>query len=455
MTLKHAYAGMVIALCILLAVPQAGFAAVSPEEAEKLKTTLTPMGAERAGNKEGTIPAWEGGYKTVPPGYKTGDIRPDPFANEKPLFSITSQNVNQYADKLSEGNRALFKKYPSYRIDVYPTHRTAAAPDWVYNNTFQNATRAKTKNNGLSIEGAYGGPAFPIPKNGFEAMWNHLLAWEGEETQIQFRAYTTTPNGKHVMVTEATTYRGYPYYRKNGSLKTFNGYYKYTRNNQNAPPFKAGEAILGWDPVDQYGVGRQAWQYLSGQRRVRRAPTVQYDTPNFVVSGFANFDEIGVFFGALDRYDWKLLEKKEMYIPYNNNRFLQRKISEVLGEHYPNPDYVRWELHRVWVVEATLHSGKRHVVPKRRFYLDEDTWLAVLGEGWDGQGKLWKSYYSLPFILMESPSVSGFMYGVYDLQTGAWLIDNMMNERPFQLKLVPPSPEGFWSPEALAGSGVR
>jgi hypothetical protein len=171
------------------------------------------------------------------------------------------------------------------------------------------------------------------------------------------------------MVTEATTYRGYPYYRKNGSLKTFNGYYKYTRNNQNAPPFKAGEAILGWDPVDQYGVGRQAWQYLSGQRRVRRAPTVQYDTPNFVVSGFANFDEIGVFRG-IDRYDWKLLEKKEMYIPYNNNRFYKER-SVKCSEHY-RPDYVRWELPGMG--RRGDASFGNHVVPKSPLP-DEDTWL--------------------------------------------------------------------------------
>src|SRR5262249_50329042 len=76
-------------------------AGVTAQDAEALKTTLMPLGGERAGNKDGTIPAWDGGYSKVPPGYKSGQPRPDPFADEKPLFSITAANVAQYRDHLS------------------------------------------------------------------------------------------------------------------------------------------------------------------------------------------------------------------------------------------------------------------------------------------------------------------------------------------------------------------
>lgn len=88
------------------------FGAVSPEEAAKLGTTLTAVGAETAGNKEGTIPAYTGGLRTPPANFKPGSgIRPDPFAGEKPLFSINAKNMSEYADKLTEGARSFSKSF--------------------------------------------------------------------------------------------------------------------------------------------------------------------------------------------------------------------------------------------------------------------------------------------------------------------------------------------------------
>src|SRR5579871_5461424 len=148
--LRTRFVFLILALCVALCgAPGAGqgeaFAAVTAEEAAMLRTSLTPFGAERAANKEGSIPAWEGGYTKVPEGYKSGQPRPDPFAGEKPLFSIDGKNVEQHAGKLAEGVTLMLKKYPSFRADVYPTHRTAAAPQWVYDNTLRNATRAVTE----------------------------------------------------------------------------------------------------------------------------------------------------------------------------------------------------------------------------------------------------------------------------------------------------------------------
>src|SRR6185503_18298037 len=152
-------------LAALLASTVSAQAAVSAHEAAKLKSTLTPVGAEKAGNKASTIPAWDGGLAKAPPGYKNGDVRPDPYADEKPVLSINAKNMVQYADKLTDGVQALMKKYPDFRIDVYPTHRTAAAPQSVYDNTFRNATQAKTVDGGHGVEGAWGGIPFPIPKD--------------------------------------------------------------------------------------------------------------------------------------------------------------------------------------------------------------------------------------------------------------------------------------------------
>ena len=45
------------------------FAAVSPEQAAELGKTLTPMGAEMAGNADGSIPAWDPTGGPVPAGF--------------------------------------------------------------------------------------------------------------------------------------------------------------------------------------------------------------------------------------------------------------------------------------------------------------------------------------------------------------------------------------------------
>ena len=456
--MKHRTLIATVVLFAVFALLQACFAEVSAEEAAKLKTTLTPFGGERAGNKEGTIPAWDGGITQAPAGYTSGDRRPNPFPGEKPLFSIDGKNMSKYEDKLAEATKFMLKKYPGFRLDVYPTHRTGAAPQWIYDNIFKNATRAKTTNNGLTVTGAYGGIPFPIPKDGNEAIFNHLLAYRGTQYQMPFTNYVVTPEGKAVLASRAVDTVRQPYFLESGSLESFKGYYLQLRQIQTAPPFKNGESILTWDPVDQYGVGRSAWQYLTGQRRVRRAPSIGFDTPDFVSSGQDYFDEVYMYNGSIERYDWKLLGKKEMYIPYNcYEYYLAPKDSDVIGVgmQYLNPDKVRWELHRVWVVEATLAPGKRHVVAKRRFYLDEDSWYVILYDGWDGQGKLWRHTQGVPINLYELPATVPIAFCVHNLQTGGRDVNNQVTESNAQMVSEPYKPDSYYSPDDLASTGVR
>lgn len=453
---KHPKHSFMLAVVLLLAIssPFAG-AAVSAEEAARLQSDLTPLGAEKAGNKEGTIPAWNGGYTKVWPGYKSGQPRPDPFADEKPLLQITAKNMEQYVDKLSEGVKALLQRFPTYRLDVYPTHRTAAAPQWVYDNTFKNATRAKTTHNEVSIEGAYGGIPFPIPKTGAEVMWNQANAWKGETFMYGNNSYVVS-GGRLVQASTSEIILQLPYYDRNGTLENFTGLYSQAKLIMTSPPSRVGEILLVHEPVDQYGKGgRSAWQYLVGQRRVRRAPTIAYDTPNSLISGLSFFDEVFIFNGALDRYDWKLLGKKEVFVPYNTNGFHSKKIAEVLGPHHVNPDHVRWELHRVWIVEAQLAAGKSHVMPRRRIYLDEDTWLPLLAEGWNAKGQLWHVSHSLPVIVPELPAVVAYPHFIYDLIKGAYEAGHLYNEVQPHHKVIPRKPESYFSPEALAGEGIR
>ncbi|MEX5748022.1 DUF1329 domain-containing protein [Massilia sp. X63] len=430
------------------------YAGVTAEEAAQLKTTLTPMGAERAGNKEGTIPAWTGGHTTPVPGFKNGGRRGDPFASDKPLFQITAKNMEQYADKLTDGTKALLKKFPnSYRVDVYTTRRTAAAPQWVYDNTFKNATNAKL--DGDTVSGAYGGIPFPIPKSGWEVMSNHLLHWRGEAWQQDFRQFLTTSDGKRVLSSEGQGTYQMPYYFKDGADKFKNNNYWMLRLVTAAPAIRAGEAITGSENLDPDK--SQAWVYLTGQRRTRKLPNACCDTPTPASAGVMSFDEIDVWGGRGDRFDWKIVGKKEMYIPYNaNGLFTPKSDAEIFGPNHLNPDHVRWELHRVWVVEATLRQGKRHQAPRSRYYVDEDTWVAVLGDRWDAKGQLWKTLWSHPVVMPDLPATTPpQQFGFNDLISGAWYMSGVVNEKNIHYRIIGRQPEASFTGDALAGEGVR
>ena len=435
------------AVITLLAAAGIANAGVSGDEAAKLKTTLTPLGAERSGNAAGTIPPWDGGLTKVA---KPGEPVADQFS-DKPILTLTAANFEQYRANLAEGTMAMFKKHPDFRMQIHKTQRTAAAPQWVYDNTFRNATAAKSTQEGLSISGAYGGIPFPIPKTGTEAMWNHLLAYQGEATRIHFRAWMVEASGKRILASEGITERQFPYYDPESNLEKSGGVAGMSRNLQVAPPFKAGEQILVKEPLDQVGVGRQSWQYLVGQRRVRRAPSIGYDTPNLVTSGTTIFDEVAMFNGAMDRYEWTLVGKKEIFIPYNRNRLFLAKDTDVLTPKFVNPDLSRWELHRVWIVEASLGAGKRHVYAKRRFYLDEDTWGVMLAEAYDAQGQLWRYSENVPFAA-GNPGQGWAGELQFNMLDDSYVSTITMVE-PF--RTVAKKPATYFSPEALAGSSAR
>jgi hypothetical protein len=444
-----------LAALLVLAFAGSAQAGVTAEQAAKLKTTLTPFGAEKAGNQDGTIPAWDGGYTKVPAGYKSGDIRPDFFPGEKPLYSINAKNMAQYADKLTDGVKGLMQKYPNYRIDVYPTHRTAAAPQWYYDNTFKNATRAKLAGDGFSFQGAYAGVPFPITRNPKEMFWNHLTAWtRGESSTGPSRCFSVTADGRVLLVSDGTQDTQNPYSFKDAGPGSYSGYYNVGRYVQSAPVSKAGESILAHDATD--GKARGIWQYLVGQRRVRRAPAIAYDTPDSVTSGLGFFDEAFMLFGPWDHHQYKLIGKKEIYVPYNNNRAVAAKPEDLMGKQFLNPNLVRWELHRVWEIEANLAPGKRHVVAKRRYYLDEDTWQILLLDGWDAEGKLWRTSYTLTLLAPDVPSLVGNVaWGLYNLQTGGYFINSAYNGAKKEFAIVPRRPDFFFSPEELANVGAR
>jgi hypothetical protein len=433
---------------------QLAVASVSADEAAQLKTTLTPLGGEKAGNKDGSIPAWSGGGSSKVSGPRAGDIPVNLFPGEKPLVQISASNMAQYAGKLSEGTMALLKKYPdSYHVNVFPTHRTAVAPQYVYDGTARNATGCKTVDAGMSVEGCFGGIPFPIPKSGIEVIWNYILRIEPESVEFGSKNIVGTSNGARTMATRTDNFFQHPYYYKDGSAKSWTGEYFLQRFNTTAPPFKAGESLVLRDSINAK-LPRQAWQYLVGQRRVRRAPTVAYDTPDFVSSGANYFDEVMGFMGHPDRFEWKLVGKREMYIPYNNNELVTAKESEAFDKFHLNSNKLRWELHRVWEVEATVVSGKRHAVPKRKYYFDEDTWLLVLMDGYDSEGKLWRTSVVPTFFVPAVPAVLAKPVTIYNLQAGTMsTVQGLFQDETY--KVVSRKNESFFTGDAAAADADR
>ena len=432
-------------------------AAVSADEAAKLGTTLTPLGAEMAGNADGTIPAWTGG---LPKNAGTVDARgflQDPFASDKPLFVITAENVEQYKDKLTPGQLAMFKRYPqSYRMPVYPTHRSASVPDSVIEATKRNATNTVMVQNGNGLANFDTANPFPIPQNGLEVIWNHITRYRGGSAKRFVTQATPQANGSYSLVyfVDEFTFRGA--LADVDKSKESNVLF-YFKQRVTAPSRLAGNVLLIHETLDQVKEPRLAWLYNAGQRRVRRAPQVSYDGPGTAADGLRTTDNFDMYNGAPDRYEWKLNGKKEIYIPYNTYKLdsPDLKYADVVKAGHINQDLSRYELHRVWHVTATLKQGERHIYAKRDFFIDEDTWQASAIDHYDGRGTLWRvaeahnQYYynhQVPWYTVET---------LYDLLSGRYLALGMKNEEKQAYEFGFPAKESDYTPAALRQAGVR
>ena len=434
------------------------FAAVSADEAKQLGTTLTAVGAEKAGNKEGTIPEYTGGLKDIPSSFKKGSgIRPSPFENDKPRLVIDAKNVAQHADKLTEGSKELLKRYPTMRIDVYPTQRVVALPAKVLANTAKNATGAKSVNNGLGVEGMLPGVPFPIPKTGAEAMWNHLTVYRGAAYNQKYENWNVDAAGVASLATAGNLTNEFPLYdpkRSDTVAKESDPYFK-LKLHYTGPARRAGEALMAIDSVNAIAQPRRAWQYLPGQRRVKLAPDLSYDTPNAGTAGTSTYSDAFVFNGALDRFDWKLVGKKEMYVPYNGYKLMYAKdLKPALSANHVNPEYMRWELHRVWVVEGSLKQGQRDLYSKRVFYIDEDSWVALAADQYDAKGQLYRSTFGNMTYSYDVNALNVDNYMFYDFSSGAYSAVGQMGVSD-GLRYIDPLPELQWASESLAGAGIR
>jgi Protein of unknown function (DUF1329) len=441
-----------------LAALKTGFAqAQTTPDASLLTTTLTPLGAERAGNADGSIPAWTGGLTTLPPGIQPNQAVPELFPNEQPVVVIDASNMAQHADHLSDGVMAMMTKY-GFKITVYPTHRTAAAPQYVYDNTRQNLSSAQLNPGGgrLGFANAYGGIPFPIPdtsdpfKAGAQIMWNNNTTWNGYAYLVQEQNWVVS-TGRPIMSSSQITHYTTPYYDPKGSLASYDGKLDMQYVTYNGPADLVGQALLVWQYTDPTLHPQAVWELLNGQGRVRRAPEVSFDTPATQVNGIAGYDEFYGFNGSLERYDWKYLGKKEMYIPYNNNKLSNGPAEPAHLAHFLDPDLVRWELHRCWVVEATLHPGERNVLPRRRFYQDEDTWSIGVADGWDANNNLFKVNIKYNQCRADLPGTIYSVDTVNNLQTDDYAsLGGIWDQNASPLKFVDSLPASIFDATNMA-----
>jgi len=446
---------MIVAVTLLLAAGSPAQAAASPEEVARLGADLTPLGAEKAGNGDGTIPAWEGGITTPPAGYKPGKHYVDPYADDAILFTITGQNMDEYADKLTPGHQAMLRTYDTFKMHVYPTRRSASYPQRIYDMTKKVAATAELAESGYGVRGAINGIPFPIPESGIEVIWNHLLRYRGDRAKRTIGQAAPTRSGKYTMVQFEDEF--HLLYSIEGMTEAdLNNKILMFKQKVVAPARLAGGILLVHETLDQVKEHRSAWLYNPGQRRVRRAPNVAYDNPGTAADAMRTSDQFDMFNGAVDRYEWKLIGKREMYVPYNAYKLDGDTIKhkDILTPLHINPEYPRYELHRVWVVDATLKPGARHIYKRRTFYVDEDSWQILHMDQYDNRDQLWRVSEGHVINYYDVPTLWTALEVHTDLQAGRYLAIGLDNEYPtydFGIKRT----LADYTPDALRREGKR
>ncbi len=448
---------LLISLTALALSSQMSFGAVTAEQAAELGgDRLTPMGAERAGNADGTIPEWTGGLENMPEGFTPGDRLVDPFAADQVLFTITAANYQDYEDNLSPGQIALLKRYPdTFRMPVYPSRRPARLPEVEFARVKEGATETSMVEGGNGLVNFKANVPFPIPTQGLEVIWNHItryrsaLGMQRRYTQIPVQA-----NGAFSPV----LFEEFSLFANRMDPNPYPNRLFVFLQKILAPARLEGDVLLVHENIDQIAEPRSAWVYNAGQRRVRRAPNIAYDGPGTASDGLRTADDLDMFNGAPDRYDWKLVGKREMYIPYNSYglRGGDLKYKDIIKPGHMNPDYLRYELHRVWVVESTLKEGARHIYARRTYYVDEDTWQIGLIDHYDGRGELWRVKEGHPIIHYQVDIPWLAAESLHDLVSGRYLVIGLDNEeKGYQYNFEYQGKFEDFTPSALRRAGRR
>ena len=450
------------AAVLLIVTASAAQAAATPEEVASLGgDEVTPYGAIRAGNEDGSIPAWTGGLTSSAeagfPDFQSGGHHPDPFSSDEVMFTINSQNMGQYADVLTEGHKALLLAYPeTFFINVYQTRRSAAFPERIYAATKAVAATADLVDSGNGISGAAIGVPFPFPDNGLEAIWNHLLRFRAESADRAIGQAPVTASGAYTMVKFADQYLA-NYSLPGMTEAQLNNVIIYFMQKVNSPPRLAGQVLLVHETMDQEKEPRRAWLYNPGQRRVRRAPNIAFDNPRTASDGLATSDQLDMYNGSPERYNWTLVGKREMIIPYNSYKLHSGdlKYSDIVKPKHINQELARYEKHRVWVVDAVIKPGSRHVYKRRTFYIDEDSWQIMAVDCYDNRDEIWRVQEGHSINYYDKPTFWTTLELTIDLQSRRYLGIGLNNEESITYRFNAGLEQKNFSIGALQRAGRR
>ena len=384
------------------------------------ENNLTPYGGQQAGNPDKSIPAWQGASSN--PQTLDAEIK-----HSSTIYQINKSNIEQYKNILPQGLYALIYKYPKTMVlNVFPSFRPAYYPEWIYAFAKKNITSVKIVDGALI--NTFPAPPFIHPKDGVQVVWNHLLAFKGVSAELKVLEVTRRKSNKYtVFNSKVSLYVNY--YNRARAPSQRDAPYVYYLSKILSPSKAAGGALLLHEQVNASVKPRQAWAYLPGQRRIRRIPGVDFDSPMQISESIRFADEINLFNGSIDHYNWRIIAKKELIVPYNN-MLLSKKLSEnniidkeLITKNHPNPQYLRYEKHRVWVVEGILKAGKNHAYKRRRFYIDEDSWLILVAENYNSKNKLWrvsasytKQYHNIPAIFTTADVFHDLQDEIYYFQ---------------------------------------
>jgi len=450
-------------LTALFAISGSAYAA-SEADAAKLGKELTAVGAEKGANKDGSIPAWVG-TEAPTAGWAYGKSRAAHFKyqGDKPLYSIDASNVDKYADKLSPGQIQQVKQGKGYKMEVYPTRRTCGNPDFVVDNTKKNVTTAKLGADGWSLkEASMPGVPFAVPKTGTEVIWNSKMRYAGVGFELPsvHTALSPRQGGSEWIDAVSTQTYFFPWGKKGSApLSSFPQAEYFTYFAYKSPTALAGQALAITNFLDKTN---EVYYYFPGQRRVRRMPTYAYDAPQIGFENQYTMDEPRMFNGTIERFDWKLVGKRELIVGYNAFGMYDPnvKFNDVAKDDGVASANRRYELHRVWVVEATVKAGVRHVAPKRTFYIDEDSWAMVVAEDYDAQGKLWKLREGFVIPVYETGSCDNPSFVQYNLIDNRYIVDQGSlgagkDMRWFVEANDPKLKEGFYTSDNLRAISER
>nr|WP_298380367.1 DUF1329 domain-containing protein [uncultured Halomonas sp.] len=413
-------------------------AKVSSQEAQKLGSELTCVGAEASGNADGTIPPFTGEYMGKLPGNvnytpHVGQHPVNPFANEQPKFVINGSNWRDYQDKLSEGQQALFQRYPDkFEMPVYESKRIFSYPQQVCDIAKRNATEAELTDGGLGYTGYKGGTPFPIPSGPDKAL--QVLF----NLTFPYLAYTEVMEKRDIAEVSASGNITWGQTKNTGLNMTtkpeemgkpVGGVMAYNNTGTLKPTRNKGSATVSSEPMN-FTNDRLAWNYNPGTRRVRQLPEYGFDSAASGTSGKVTIDQDRLMNGSPIRYNWTLLGKKEIYVPINTYRLHTEDVSydALLQPDVPNPDFMRYELRRVWVLEGALKNNYRHKYGKRVLFIDEDSWHGLMSDYYDTRGQLVQhgvvNYY-------YTPDTNAFHAGTsfyYDLKSGGYVAYNLFQD---------------------------